>query len=124
MKTIKALITAVLFLIAFHANSQEHKMPPADVRAEKITNWMKTNLNLTEVQLPAVQSINLKYAKMNDEVKNKQDRKEKMDAVKSNEQAKEVELSKVLTKDQMKIYRNKKEEMKKALREEMNARQK
>src|SRR4051812_18005713 len=87
-------------------------------RAEKITEWMKTNLNLTEAQIQPVTDINLKYAKKNEELKaSTADRKVKFKQLKSNEKAREDELKKVLTKEQIKIYQAKKNELKKMIEE-------
>lgn len=95
-------------------------MAPAEECAAKLTDWMKTNLQLTAPQEPQVQQINLEYAKKTDAVKNSQARKmEKAKTLKANDQAKDAELKAVLTEDQFKTYQTQKDELKKRFKEEM-----
>ncbi|HEX5025769.1 MAG TPA: hypothetical protein VFV68_10875 [Agriterribacter sp.] len=100
--------------------TQEKQMAPAEECAAKLTDWMKTNLQLTAPQEPQVQQINLEYAKKTDAVKNSQARKmEKAKTLKANDQAKDAELKAVLTEDQFKTYQTQKDELKKRFKEEM-----
>ncbi|HSD14980.1 MAG TPA: hypothetical protein VLB74_10060 [Flavobacterium sp.] len=109
-KTVFALLAFVL-LTAVNGQAQSKSTPME--RAEKITTWMKDNLNLTPEQIPLVQELNLKYAKMNEELKNMAGpRKNKMEKLKSNDIAKENELKNILTPDQYKLYESKKRELK------------
>ena len=103
--------------------SQEKSIPPAAERAEKLTEWMKTNLQLTPEQVPTVQQINLKYANKVDEVRNSsQGKMGKMKALKKDNKAKDAELKNVFTADQFKTYQSKKEEIQKKAKEEMKER--
>ena len=113
---------ASLFLFA-NCYSQEKEIPPAADRAAKLTEWMKTNLQLTAEQVSPVQEINLKYAnKMDDLRKSSQGRRQKMQTLKNDNKAKDAELKKILTADQFKTYLAKKEEIKKKFKEEMKER--
>jgi len=115
-------LIACLFLFA-NSYSQEKEIPPAADRAAKLTEWMKTNLQLTAEQVSPVQEINLKYAnKMDDLRKSSQGRRAKMQTLKSDNKAKDAELKKILTADQFKTYLAKKEEIKKKFKEEMKER--
>jgi hypothetical protein len=122
----KILMSFLLILLSVFSQttfSQEKKLPPAEVRAEKITAWMNTNLNLNEEQRTRVKDINLKYANLNEKIRNTPERNEKMEMLKSNDKAKDNELKSVLTKEQFQNYLSKKEEMKKEFREEMKKKQ-
>jgi hypothetical protein len=84
---------------------------------------MKTNLNLTPEQEEAAQSINLKYANLNEELKNNnQSRLQKAKTLKANDQAKDKELKELLNDEQFKAYLSKKDEVKEKLREEAKTR--
>lgn len=103
----------------------------AEERAQKQTEWMKTDLGLTEAQAKQVNEINLKYAEeaeakraahKAEQVKNKEARKAERDAQKAK---KEAELKKVLTPEQYTKFEEKRaERMKKheARMEERKAR--
>ncbi len=115
-------LIASLFFIA-NSYSQEKTIPPAADRAAKLTEWMKTNLQLTTDQVTPVQEINLKYAnKMDDLRKSAKGRRAKMQTMKSDNKAKDAELKKILTADQFKTYLAKKDELKKKFKEEMKER--
>ena len=112
-------LIAYLFILT-NSNAQEKNIPPAADRAAKLTEWMKTNLQLTADQVAPVQEINLKYAnKMDDLRKSSKGRRGKMQTLKNDNKAKDAELKKILTADQYKIYLAKKEEIKKKFKEEM-----
>ncbi len=117
-------ISLITYLFLFvNSYSQEKEIPPAPDRAAKLTEWMKTNLQLTAEQVSPVQEINLKYAnKMDDLRKSSQGRRAKMQTLKSDNKAKDAELKKILTADQFKTYLAKKEEIKKKFKEEMKER--
>jgi biopolymer transport protein ExbB/TolQ len=84
---------------------------------------MKSNLNLTVEQVAQVHPINLKYAdKMQDLYLSSQTRRQKFQALKADFNAKDAELKKIFTADQYKTYQAKKEEIKKALKDEMKER--
>lgn len=109
-----------LFTLMLGAYGQEKAMPSAEERATKLTNWMKTNLKLTDDQVTKIQPINLKYAnKMNELKASTQDKNVKMQAMKADDAAKDSELKAILTPDQYSTYQSKKEELKKEMSEKM-----
>jgi len=106
-------ISALLIFMFSLAKAQDTKMPSAEARAAKMSDWMKTNLNLTTDQLTRVQDLNMKYAVKMDSLRNSSLAKEdKFASMKSDGAARDSELKGVLTEDQYKIYQDKKQEMK------------
>ena len=100
--------------------SQQKEIPSASERATKLTDWMKTNLQLTDDQVPKVQDINMKYANKMDQLRSSSvGRRQKFDILKKDDQAKDAELKQVLTDSQYKTYMTKKEELKKKAKEEL-----
>ncbi|WP_336516912.1 hypothetical protein [Pollutibacter soli] len=118
-KTICSFVLSTLLVVIFQAvHSQDTSKTPAE-RAARLTEWMNTNLSLTDAQLPEVQKINLKYANKNEEIKNSSGSKmQKGKAVKANDKAKDSELSSVLNPDQYKTYQDKKAELREKFKEE------
>ncbi len=89
----------------------EYKTP--EEQAKKLTDKMKSELTLTDTQYQPVYDINLKYAnKGQDLMKSTEDKKAKMEAMKSTMADKDNELKAVLTPDQYKKYEGMKKEMK------------
>lgn len=112
--------TVVFFVFASTVGAQQTQMPTASERSQKLTDWMKTNLSLTDEQVPKVQDINLKYANKMDELKSSSmGKRQKMSALKSDDAAKDAELKGVLTDSQYQTYLSKKNEMKKKFKEKM-----
>ena len=106
-------ISAVFLCMFGMAKAQDRQMPSAETRAAKMTDWMKTSLNLTADQLTKVQDLNLKYAVKMDSLRNgPQARQDKFTAMKSNDAARDVEFQSILTDQQYKAYQEKKQEMK------------
>jgi hypothetical protein len=94
-------------------NAQEGQKPSAEARASKMTEWMKTNLNLTADQLGKVKELNLKYAVKMDSLKNSSlEKEDKYAVMKSDNSARDSELKGILTDEQYKTYQEKKKEMK------------
>lgn len=127
----KTLLSLLLFIATFasyqplmaQANKvkKEAKMMTmsSDERATKMTDWMKTNLNLTDDQVSKVSAINMKYAKQNQQIYNGTNSKEKkMEMMKTNEAAKEKEIKSVLNDEQFKTYKQKRNEMHKQFKED------
>lgn len=116
MKKIIIALLSVMLITVVNVNAQSKNakaQSTPEQRAEKLTTWMKDNLNLTAEQIPLVQELNLKYARMNEELKNMSGpRNEKMKKIKSNEAAKEEELKKILTPEQFQTFTTKKREVK------------
>jgi len=114
------LMAAVLL---FAGNTFAQKMGDAAERSAKLTEWMRTNLRLTEEQLPAVRDINLKYAKKMDAIAtNSLPKSEKMREITENDKAKDKELKDVLTDSQFQTYLSKKQEIKKKFKENLKQR--
>ena len=115
------LMAAVLL---FAGNTFAQKMGDAAERSAKLTEWMRTNLRLTDEQLPAVRDINLKYAKNMDAIAtNSLPKSEKMREITENDKAKDKELKDVLTDSQFQTYLSKKQEIKKKFKENLKQRQ-
>jgi Spy/CpxP family protein refolding chaperone len=106
-------IAALLVCMFTLAKAQEAQMPSAEARASKMTEWMKSNLNLTADQASKVQDLNMKYAVKMDSLKNSNlDKQNRFDVMKSEGEAKDAEMKSILTADQYKTYQEKKQEMK------------
>ena len=105
-----------LLTLVLRVSAQDHPMMTPEDKATKTTEWMKTNLKLTDDQVSKVQPINLKYAQKWADMKNSTaDQKAKMDAMKANDAAKDSELKAILTPEQFTAYQSKKDEMKKQM---------
>lgn len=113
-RMLKHLGIAALLICTFtFARAQEGQMPSPEARASKMTEWMKTNLNLTADQVSKVQDLNMKYAVKMDSLKNSSlDKQNKYDVMKSEGETKDNEMKSILTADQYKTYQEKKQEMK------------
>jgi len=118
------LIMLLLFVFTnASVYSQQKDIPSASERAAKLTDWMKTNLQLTNDQVPKVQDINIKYANKMDELKNSpQGKRQKFQTLKNDDMAKDAELKQVFTDSQYKTYMTKKDELKKKLKQELKER--
>jgi hypothetical protein len=78
-----------------------------ETRAKRESEWMKTDLALTDKQIPLVDTINLKYAKMQDALMKEtkgQDRETVRPKMEELRKQKTAELKLILTEDQMKKY--------------------
>lgn len=95
---------AALFIL-IDANAQ-YKHDP-EKAAGKQTEWMKTELSLSDEQTAKLETINLNYAK-----KKKELREQMRQQMKSLDQEKQKEISGVLTKEQLEKYEARKAEMK------------
>lgn len=100
--------------------AQKKTSSTPEERANKLTGWMKTNLQLNDDQVTQVQNINLKYANKNQELQTQSmSRKQKMQTLKQNDKAKDAELKNVFTADQYDTYQTKKDELRKQMKERM-----
>ncbi len=110
----KLLIALVIFILPLltHAAFAQRGGSPEE-RAAKQTTMMKEFLGLTDEQLPKVEEINLKFAKSNEELREKHrgDREAIIAAFRESGQLKEEALAEVLTEEQMGKLQEKKEEM-------------
>ena len=120
---IPALLVFILTSTVANAQNNQKDIPSASERAAKLTDWMKTNLQLTDDQVSKVQDINMKYANKMEELKNSAAAKrQKLLTLKENDAAKDAELKQVFTDSQYKTYMTKKEELKKKLKQELKER--
>ena len=109
---------ALLLVVITLVHAQQKAPVSAEEMATKTTEWMKTNLNLSEDQVGQANEINLKYARRNMDLKKSSlNKKQKLQMLKSNEDAKEKELKNILSADQYKTWLVKKEEVKEQLKE-------
>jgi hypothetical protein len=118
MKSIFNLVPGLLVVFVLGsadtiAQEQDKEPMPPDERAAKLTDWMKTNLQLTAEQEKPVQEINLKCAIKTEELRNTDEpRKEKFKKLKGYNEEKDQELKKLFTGEQFNLYQAKKEEVK------------
>lgn len=113
------LLTGLLFAFTMICAQKKTSSTPEE-RATKLTEWMKTNLQLNDDQATQVQNINLKYANKTQGLQSQSmSRKEKMQTLKDNDKAKDAELKNVLTADQYTSYQAKKDEIRKQMKEKM-----
>jgi len=123
-KTFRWMFFASLFMLSLNVYAQDHQHKAMNAtpeeRANKLTDWMKKNLQLNDNQVSQVQALNLKYAQQNESLKGGTDTKEqKMKTMKANETARDSELKGILTADQYKKWQAKKSETKDAMKEHM-----
>jgi hypothetical protein len=122
MKKILVCI-CILITLLFTVNiiwAQKKTSSTPEERATRITEWMKTNLQLNNDQATQVQNINLKYANKTQGLQTQSmSRKQKMQTLKDNDKAKDAELKNVLTADQYSAYQAKKDEIRKQMKERM-----
>ena len=112
-------LAAVLLWLSPARAQQKQPMPP-EHRAAKMTEWMKTNLQLNDEQATKVSDINKTYAmKVEDIRTHTPDKKKKKSALKALDKDKDGELKAVLTEDQFKTYLAKKEKMKEEIKAKM-----
>ena len=115
-KYIVLLVIVLTGIITVKAQTKED-LPPAEERAEMQTEFMTEKLELNEEQVPVVLNINLNAAKKMDEVMKLTDRMKKFKAFRSAMMEKDEALKEILSKDQFKLYKKSKEEMKKMIKE-------
>lgn len=85
-------------------------------RAKRWDDWMKEQLDLTPDQQIKAHEINLRYASQNEELKSEEGtRKSKYQDLKSANNSKDTELKAVFTKEQFKLYQDKKKAFQKQM---------
>jgi hypothetical protein len=123
MKNLKVFILFMFILLIPYnvlAQSGEFKNSTPEQRAELITNWMKSKLALDPAVVTEVYNINLKYARIDQDVMSSTGgRFRKFKELKANGKSKDKELKAVFTGEQYNKYLQKKEELRKAIRERM-----
>lgn len=120
LKNMMLVVTLVAAGVCQQAVAQttERTRLTAEERAQKWTDWMKTELALTSEQEPKVHAINVKYADQMDEIKAEAgDRRSKLKEARAGSKAKDEELKAVLTPEQFTKYSEKKQEMQQKIRE-------
>jgi predicted acylesterase/phospholipase RssA len=115
-KYIILLAVVLTGVVAVNAQNKE-ELPPAEDRAQMQTEFMTEKLELSEEQVPQVLTINLAAAKKMDEVMSLTDKMKKFKAFRSAMMEKDEALKEVLSKDQFKLYKKSKDEMKKKIKE-------
>jgi len=109
----------LLFSVSM-VRAQKKTSSTPEERATKMTEWMKTTLQLNNDQAAQVQPINLKYANKTQDLQSQTiSRKQKMQILKDNDKAKDVELKNVFTAEQYDTYQAKKDEIRKQMKEKM-----
>ena len=126
MKTV-FLAMVMIATISWHAHAQtagdKMKNSTPEQRAQKMTDWMKSNLQLTDDQVTSVHAINLKYASENESLKDDTGaRREKYKKLKESQEAKDQELKGAMTSEQFSNYLGKKKELQEKIREEVRER--
>lgn len=119
-KTIKTALFVLVLMVSTGVSAQTDdnaKMPAAE-RAQRLTEWMKTNLNLTAEQEQQVAPINLDCATKIDSVRNlNRSKMDKLREVRKIQQYREAEFAKILNAEQMKKYKEEKKEKAQQLKE-------
>jgi Spy/CpxP family protein refolding chaperone len=119
-KIIQVFLLTIMTLMLVNAHSQQKSAGTPEQRAEKLTGWMKTNLQLNDNQATQVHDINFKYANKNEQLKNSTaSKRQKLQTLKADDQAKDAELKAILTPEQFTTYQTKKEELKKEMKKKM-----
>ena len=121
MKGTIFILTALLAITlqARGQASQQLKNSTPEERAQKITDWMKTTLQLSDEQATSIHAINIKYANQNESLKeDASGRRAKHKKLKDSQEAKDQELKGMLTPEQFKTYLSKKKELQEKVRDE------
>jgi hypothetical protein len=126
MKVLLLTLTMVVCFSSYgHAQATGEKMKnlTPEERAQKMTDWMKTNLQLTDDQTPSIHAINLKYATQNEALKGDTGaRRDKYKRFKETQEAKDQELKGAMTPEQFSTYLSKKKELQDKMKEEVRER--
>lgn len=105
------------------ATREQLKNSTPEQRAQKMTDWMKTNLQLSDEQATSVHAINLKYANENESLRGDTSaRREKYKKLKDTQESKDEELKGALTAEQFSTYLSKKKELQQKMREQVRER--
>lgn len=113
--------------VPFSASAQEadFKDSTPRERAQFQTEWMQSELSLDSTIISSVYNINLKYSEKTQSIINSGgSRLQKYKNFKATSDAKDNELKNLFTKEQYKLYQQKKEEMKQKMRERIQEKRK
>ena len=116
------MLLCTLFLQAQQPPQGRQRMT-AEERAKQATEWMTTELKLTQEQVAPVDSINLLFTKAQGVVFQAADgdRDKMRENMAALDQEKEAALAKVLTSEQLETYKKKNEEMRENFRNRRRA---
>src|SRR5262245_57255692 len=118
--TVPGFLMIVSLFVSLIVQAQKN-IPNPEERANQLTEWMRTNLELQSNQVQSIQTINLKYAhKTQDLLNSSLSRNQKKRALRADGDARDRELKKNLTADQFQMWLAKKEEAKKTMRQKMS----
>jgi Spy/CpxP family protein refolding chaperone len=98
------LLCLTLFGLQLNAQKPGGGAPSAEERATRLTEMMKSELDLTAAQEPKVKAINLKYAQKMQDVRKISDTAAQRKSFESLNKQKDAELKPVLTASQFKTY--------------------
>ena len=117
MKKIYLLMITVLFSLSMVAQQGGPRLS-VEERAKRTSEWMKTELKLQDKQIAPVDSINLLFAKKQQALfqSGGGDREKIRESMANLEKEKETTLSKVLSAEQLKIYKEKNQELRDRVR--------
>lgn len=115
MKKIFFCCFLILFLAGSFAQTSQTsaKGRTPEQRAEHLTGWMDKKLTLTPDQKSKIYDVNLKYAKMNQEVRTSDtdNMKAMHQELKANEKEREAEFKTILTPEQFQSFQTAKQEL-------------
>jgi|GEM_PF-302857 len=117
----------IMIQVPFLASAQEadFKNSTPEERARFQTEWMQSELSLDSTVITSVYNINLKYSEKTQSIMNSGASKmQKYKDFKATSDAKDSELKSVFTKEQYKLYQQKKEEIKQKMRERIQEKRK
>ena len=103
----------ILLLLFGNAYSQPQLSTDPSERGRQVTDWMKTNLQLTDEQVPKVEAINVRCAEKNIELEGnkKMTKATRQKYLTSNERYRDNELKKIFTTEQFTNYQERKKEV-------------
>ena len=106
----KTRFLALLLMIGLNAAMYAQSgISTPEERAKRWDDWMKEQLALTPDQQTKVHEINLRYASQSEGLKSAEGtRRSKYQDLKATNDSKDDELKKVFTKEQFKLYQDKK----------------
>jgi hypothetical protein len=120
MRTAVFISWLTISFIASEAHGQAKSHLSPEELAIELTEWMTPNLQLTNAQVPQVQTINLKYAHKLQELQYGTDTKQqKQRAFRADGDAKDQELKRVLTSEQFQTWLSKKDDLYQMMKEKM-----
>ena len=114
MKRNLLLAAVLMFVCTFsYAQNNGRQRMTVEERAKRTTEWMQKELKLSDDQVKKVEPINLSFAKATQELREKtsrDDRKGMREAMEKLGKERDEALAKVLTEEQMKLYKEKMKE--------------